>query len=686
MMENLNPIKKNFSDQVPREQLIHTLMEGVSDFVFLMEVDGPRLFRYLHMNEAAKDHHNFGELTWQNKYIADLLDEPSAKALNDEYEKVVLTKSAVTYEDKMYINGIPFRGHTSLTPLIDDYGEVTHILGITRDVTELFEKKKDLAEINAVYRSLMENTSDAILIVDAKGELIEANSAFEQLYGYAKKELNASWFPFVPEHLKDEAESLIYKGLNNEEISSYQTIRKHKSGRFIDVSITVAPIQNDEGRIIGLSSIIRDVTSEKKAKMELRASRSRYRSLFKHNPHPILTLKLDGTITKVNKAVLEMTETSDERLINTSILDWVPYAQVDLVQKQLEDSLNDENVMFQTRFSVKEEVKIVNVYLVPIHNQNKKEGLYAILEEITEKEHASEAMRQSEAKFRLIADHSNDLISVLLPDGEINYASPSHAKFLGFDPTGYSLLDMGAILKEEDLKKVKLAFQQCQKDFKPFTVAMKLLNKHKQWVWFECLGTPVLDEQGEVSKIVVVSRDISEQKSYEDQLKKFAFYDYLTGLPNRRLFEDRVEETIANYKRNQKEFALLYLDGDSFKKINDQHGHDSGDEFLRMMAARMKARLRKGDAVGRIGGDEFAILMQNFTSKDEVRRFANLLLDELKVPYSLDGKEIVSTFSIGVACFPQDGETLDDLFRSADQALYHGKRSGKDRASLYKDI
>lgn len=159
---------------------------------------------------------------------------------------------------------------------------------------------------------------------------------------------------------------------------------------------------------------------------------------------------------------------------------------------------------------------------------------------------------------------------------------------------------------------------------------------------------------------------------------------YLTDLPNRRLFEGRVEQAIAQFERSGQSFALLYLDGDGFKSINDRYGHEIGDEFLRGVGKRMKECTRAGDSVGRIGGDEFAILLENIEDRQQIYEVSMRALKKLRDPYLVKEEEILSSFTIGVACFPEDGNTLDDLFRAADEALYRGKREGKNQVCLYE--
>ncbi|RWZ55008.1 PAS domain S-box protein [Halobacillus fulvus] len=674
------------SGRLPIDSLLHLLVEGISDYIFLMEVDGSRRFKYVLVNKAAQAHHPIEQESWEGYYIEDLLPPEKSAHLIEKYQRVFESREPFTYEDEMNVNGTSFCGHTSLTPIKDASGGVTHILAITRNITDIVNKERDLKKINAVYRSLMQNTADAIMIMDTESRVLEVNAAMEELYGFTKLELQTGSFPFVPEEKIEESGSLIANALRHNGVSNFQTVRKKKTGELIDVSMSLSPIENDFGETIGISAIIRDMTEIKNSERKLAASRSHYKSLFKHNPQPVFTLDLNGTITNANPASVQFLKKTKDELKEASFKDWLSEDHADWFNEQLNGALLEKDTWFQTKISVEDGEKVVFVYLVPIIRQNVHEGLYVMIDDITEKERAAEALRQSESKFRLIADHSNDMISVFSPYGDLLYASPSLQKFFGHNPMDLSKNNVTQLLLPKDLKKVAEAFEACQWHGDAFTVTLKLKGKTGRWVWFECRGTPVLNDDGRVNRIVVVARDISKQKQYEEQLKRIAFYDYLTGLPNRRLFEDRLEQAIEYAKRQKSSFALLYLDGDGFKKINDQYGHDMGDDFLRLVGDRMHSCIRKGDSIGRIGGDEFAIFLNDISSPKQAGVIASRILKELRQPYDLHGIQVASSFSIGVACYPEDGATLDDLFRSSDRALYYGKNKGKDQVCLFRDL
>ncbi|WBS05404.1 diguanylate cyclase [Pseudoduganella sp. SL102] len=170
-----------------------------------------------------------------------------------------------------------------------------------------------------------------------------------------------------------------------------------------------------------------------------------------------------------------------------------------------------------------------------------------------------------------------------------------------------------------------------------------------------------------------------ELAQYSKRQQELALHDPLTGLPNRRLLEDRIETTVQHALRHQRKAAVMYLDLDGFKPINDTHGHAYGDEILKLVAQRLVGSSRKEDTVARVGGDEFVIVLGDVSGLNDAREPASKLIDVVSEPYQVNGVTLRLSTSIGIALFPDDAESVGDLIHAADNALYDAKRSGKNR-------
>jgi diguanylate cyclase (GGDEF)-like protein len=178
--------------------------------------------------------------------------------------------------------------------------------------------------------------------------------------------------------------------------------------------------------------------------------------------------------------------------------------------------------------------------------------------------------------------------------------------------------------------------------------------------------------------IGLISRDISKHKEIEENLTRLAYYDSLTGLPNLRLFQDRYSQSLLSAKRYQRKLAVLYLDLDDFKLINDEYGHAVGDELLKTVAARLSHCVRDPDTVCRLGGDEFLILLQQFEQTEDIEKVAQRVIDALNNRFQIQHNDISITCSMGAAIYPQDGIEGEALLEIADAAMYQAKKSGKN--------
>lgn len=205
------------------------------------------------------------------------------------------------------------------------------------------------------------------------------------------------------------------------------------------------------------------------------------------------------------------------------------------------------------------------------------------------------------------------------------------------------------------------------------------VNSKGEWRRFESVLAPVLDEQGVCEAIVCIARDITERASAEEQSRHNANHDPLTGLPNRRLFLDRLDQAAKHAKRRNLPVALLYIDLDGFKDVNDALGHEAGDRLLAEVADRLADCLRENDSVARLGGDEFTVILSGATQHAEVELVARSIIEKLAAPFQMDGQSVQISASVGAALLPEHATSPDGLLRAADEAMFKAKKSAGDR-------
>jgi diguanylate cyclase (GGDEF)-like protein len=214
----------------------------------------------------------------------------------------------------------------------------------------------------------------------------------------------------------------------------------------------------------------------------------------------------------------------------------------------------------------------------------------------------------------------------------------------------------------------------------------EMLNKSKQGraYWEDVHVSPVKTPNGETSNYVVVSADISERKSLEEKMRHLANFDQLTDLPNRSLVNDRTQQALSVAKRDKTHMALMFLDLDKFKPINDTLGHNMGDMLLKEASKRMQDCVRESDTVGRIGGDEFIVLLSTVDSGLDALLVAEKIRYALNQPFVFGGNDLHISSSIGLAIYPDHGEDAETLVKNADTAMYYAKEAGRNNVQLFK--
>jgi len=199
----------------------------------------------------------------------------------------------------------------------------------------------------------------------------------------------------------------------------------------------------------------------------------------------------------------------------------------------------------------------------------------------------------------------------------------------------------------------------------------------------EYVRTPILNEEGGSYGEVVVFRDISARKEHEEAIKRLAYRDDLTGLPNRVSLSDRMQLELAHAKRNKEQLGVAYVDLDGFKEINDRFGHDAGDALLKAAAERMRSVLRGGDTIARLGGDEFVLLLPGIGGPEIAALVGQKLIAAIEQPVLYEGRELLASASLGIAIYPRDGDEADMLMRRADKAMYRAKSLGRGNVQVY---
>jgi diguanylate cyclase (GGDEF)-like protein/PAS domain S-box-containing protein len=297
---------------------------------------------------------------------------------------------------------------------------------------------------------------------------------------------------------------------------------------------------------------------------------------------------------------------------------------------------------------------------------------------------AENAHRQRvEARFRSLVQNATDLITVVDSEGIIAYQSPSVRGVLGYEPDELIDTSLFQIVHEEDAARV-LSLLRSATD-SPTVIDAQLRHRNGTWIAVEMIGNDLTADPN-VAGIVLNTRDVSERRAFEEQLQHQAFHDTVTGLANRALLQDRVAHALERQERDGKPLAVLLLDLDDFKAVNDSLGHAAGDRLLIEIGERLKILVRAADTVARMGGDEFAVLMEE-AGHEEAGEAAERILEGIRDDVRLDGKEVLVRASVGIAIVEGWGPArpgAEELLRNADVAMYMAKAEGKGRYQMFE--
>jgi len=305
------------------------------------------------------------------------------------------------------------------------------------------------------------------------------------------------------------------------------------------------------------------------------------------------------------------------------------------------------------------------------------------IEDITERKRIELEKASSELRYRRLFETAQDGILILDAEtGQIADVNPFLVDMLGYSKNellGKRLWDIGAFV---DAKKSREAYEELRKNNYIRYEDLPLETKAGQRMEVEFVSNTYLCDTERVIQCNV--RDISERKRLERDLAFAATHDFLTGLPNRILFNDHYTLALAGAKRYHKKLAIMVLDIDHFKDINDALGHPYGDQLLKEFGNRLSSTVRKADTVSRIGGDEFALLVTEVAGTENVANVAQKMLGNARKPFRLNNHEVRITVSIGISNYPDDGEDVETLIKYADTAMYQAKRNGRNSYLRYE--
>ncbi len=570
---------------------------------------------------------------------------------------------------------------------------------------------------------LFDGLAEGIALYRCDGSVVTGNRASRRMVGRTAHDLIGRHFSIhvAPSELERVA-ALHMQLIENEEPVSFETKFIHADGSLIDVAVRLLPARS-RGRLVGVLGIAQDLTAQRRSERALEVARERFHSFFDAHPDMVAMIGAGGVCLGVNRATETVLGYAASELAGEPASLFVDPTSASAFDRALDHALGGESAEFSITARSKDGAgRRLDVTSIPIVAGGVSEGMFCVCRDVT-------ARSKSEADFSMLAARIHQLYLLAAATGATPEEQIAAALRLGMTQLGF---DWGYVAQAYD-DHISIAYSQGDDarfavghtqarsrtiaDFVmrhdgPFVVPdlsvaewarhpARLANGWESYVGNQIrVGDQVYGavifasrsrhaELGDLDReyveaIARLAAFAIERALQSDQLRGMAFYDGLTALPNRVLLQDRLEQLISLARRQKRAFAVHFIDFDGFKAVNDTHGHGVGDKLIVAMGARLSDALRESDTLARLGGDEFVILQPEIVDADAAVEFASRLLAEVRRPFSIDGIEISITLSIGIAMFPHDGTTVEELLSSADTALYAVKNSGRDNCAVYE--
>jgi diguanylate cyclase (GGDEF)-like protein/PAS domain S-box-containing protein len=571
--------------------------------------------------------------------------------------------------------------------------------------------------------SLYAGNPDAIAVYDRDGRLVACNDAALHLSGAANREELLGTHIGMHVHRNDAARAeQAFSGALAGRTQHVETTIRHGSGTIVPVEVYLFPARVN-GAIAGVFAQGRDRVALREAERAIALNQERFRSLFEYHPDAIMALRCDGRISRVNVGLEAATGYYGEQLINKPWTEIIAPECREQAEKAFGLAARGETTEFDSFVIDRLGNRIdVQMNLVPLRAGETIEGAYAIAKNVV-------AQRSAE---RVIAEQSERIRELYLvaaaqgePEEQIEKTIALGCRLFGFD-YGYvtrfddvtiSILNAvgdgagiraGSVYPKERALS-RLVAGDAQMIFIPdldeppwnddparftapwrsyFATKLKVRNRDFGALVFAARHPhdPVPDTDRDLIQLMSLFVAAAlERAQHAERMEQLAFFDALTGLPNRVLFDDRIKQTMGAAKRYKRGFAIMYLDLDDFKTINDRFGHLAGDLVLKAVAERLLMALRESDTVARFGGDEFVILQPVVNGAGDAADLAKRIVSSMQAPFDVNGADYIVHTSVGIALYPRDGLTAEELMDRADRALYRAKRAGRNRWEFFND-
>jgi diguanylate cyclase (GGDEF)-like protein/PAS domain S-box-containing protein len=575
-------------------------------------------------------------------------------------------------------------GHSEFLPA--SLAFPARMVGTAQDVTEL-------KQAHERFRNTFMLIPSPVTLQTAQGLMLDCSNAFCEITGYSREEilgvdaqvLDLWVYPEQRDIMRDDL-------LRDGQIDNFEFQLRRRNGELRTMQLSARYLTPSSEPV--LLSVAHDITERKQAEESLRQSEIRFKTIVEAEPECVKVVNDKGDLLEMNAAGLAMLEASSVEEVKTFSLTHfiLPEYRADFIELHRRVMAGENAILAFEVIGLKGTRRWLETHATPMHNADTGEvdTLLGVTRDITLQKQAELALRESALHTQAILDNMLDGVLTINAQGLIQSFNKAASTIFGY--TQEEVLGNNvSILMPEPHKSLHDGYMQHH----PETGEGHVLGKLREVVGTRKDGT-VFPMSISASKIlrdgnaifIGLIRDITQQRQDEEKINRLAFFDPLTNLPNRRLLFDRLTQAMLTSSRTDQHGALMFLDLDYFKQLNDNLGHDVGDMLLQQVALRIQSCVREGDSVARMGGDEFVLLIEALSlyaneAASQAELIAHKVLAALGQPYTLREHSYVITPSIGIVVFLHQTETMEELLKKADLAMYQAKGAGRNNARFF---
>lgn len=546
-------------------------------------------------------------------------------------------------------------------------------------------------------RLLISSVKDyAILMLDQEGRVTTWNEGAERIKGYSAEEIIGQHFSrfYTPEAMAKNQPAKALEIAREQGSFQEEGWRVRKDGTRFFASVVITAIRDEKGQLRGFGKVTRDISERKRAEERLRQSEERLHLFISSvKDYAILMLDTEGRVTTWNEGAQRIKGYSAQEIIGQHFSKFYTAEAIAENHPAKELEIATELGRYEEegwRLRKDGSRFFANVVITAIRDQQGRlRGFGKVTRDMTERKEAQDALFVEKERAQVTLNSIGDAVISTDISGNVAFLNHIAEKITGWlqaEAVGRSITEVFRVLDASSRVAIPDLLGMAIGENRPTSLPLNslLIRRDGVEIPIEDSISPIRDREGRVTGGVIVFRDVTTARELSRQMVHLAQHDFLTGLPNRMCVEDKISSAIVSANRNNGNLAVLFLDLDGFKHINDSLGHLIGDKLLQSVASRLLSCVRGADTVSRQGGDEFIVLLSEVAKAEDPAICARRIASSLEKPHLIDDHELHISASIGVSVFPSDGRDTQTLVKNADTAMYQAKANGRQGYQFFE--